>query len=375
MIGRSEQGVRINLHSVDLAFDRHHGIELDERAFAGALQELRLDLVGTTAGSRQVYVIAPGQSSSDRLEARGTRHCFVVDARAKRSVYCNLNEVFGTSNPDARRVVTRINRADRIYSTRIQEQQRVVAEDETNPLGGRVRSSHDNEPRTTVTMLEPLREYDEEMVPMHRHESSPLSAASSSRRFMPSAAAAEDDEEEIPAFGTTRHLDISSRGGRRRNDPFDDDEEMVPMYRRHAASPLTTACVVSRAAVDDDEESAFGIPRHRQISSGTHRKRYEPFEYDEEAHVECLDDDTRFDPPYASAGPLPAGQQSQDTIIVCGDGVEDLSQLRPNNIGIGIGSPREFEQPQPRGLRGAFSRAMSAVGHMFSGLRRKADQC
>lgn len=126
--GRTTAGIQINLDRVDILFDRHYDLSLNEEAFARALQDLKLNSVGVTVQGRTVLVIEPGQSSDNRyvrrllqLERTGERHCFIADAQNKQSVYCTANEIFGTNDLDSATVRRNLNHADRVFVRKVSE--------------------------------------------------------------------------------------------------------------------------------------------------------------------------------------------------------------------------------------------------------------
>jgi hypothetical protein len=147
---RDARGVFINMNQIDMMFDQHFGHELDHEAFAAAIQELRLSVVGITPVGRAIYVVNPGQNSRDRhvqrllqLEQSGTRHCFVACAVTSRSVYCLVRDIFGSNNPTAEEMQRNIGRADEVFGREIDlgdpeididEDDRVVEVDEEDRM-------------------------------------------------------------------------------------------------------------------------------------------------------------------------------------------------------------------------------------------------
>lgn len=126
--GRTAAGIQINLDRVDILFDRHYNLSLNEEAFSRAVQDLKLNSIGVTEQGRTVLVIEPGQSSDNRyvrrllqLERMGERHCFIADAQSKQSVYCAANEIFGTNNLDPATVRHNLNRADRVFARKVSD--------------------------------------------------------------------------------------------------------------------------------------------------------------------------------------------------------------------------------------------------------------
>ena len=362
-ISRGERGTSINLNGVDIAFDRHHGLQLDENAFAAAFEELQMELIATTSSGRSICVIKPGQHSNNRyvqrllqLEAGGERHCFIVDYNKTKTAYCELKEIYGTNALDPICIASRSNRADRVFDEKMvtppcgvsqrQERQRQVSFDDgaAEASGGSMRTSS-----SFSVGLRGAEDDDDITLSRHWGGNSPVNTASpppsaTHRRrqsqtndpFRPSAVAA--SQEELTVVGSRDIMERSTFYVR----PFDPHTG-----QRHISSPMAAGLGRNYPGYVTNHGQGSASPYGDEevvVRRGHH-------------HVSSVDDEEER--PYRQGSGIPYGDEgvpSRQNLAV-GDGVERLDRAP-----CGVGIPSTFGHQEEVVAQSGWRRVVGAVG-------------